>query len=345
MNKNGKLAIITPVYNTELYLRDYYESLANQTYKNFDLFIVDDGSTDGSLQLLEELERNDKRITLIRKENGGVSSARNVALEKVMESKEKYSFLYFMDSDDKIECRFLERCIQLITNTDSDLAVTSYTELTIKDQELRFKKSRFEAGRILSKMEMAKQYFEIGDEWKNDSTSNRFLNNKLFSLHRIDLKNFFFDEKLLRSNDMDLMISLLGKIQRAVIASDVFFYYRMRKSAITNTKRSGDLLICKKILENRVFRDVSSVEYIALKSLLDKTLYKSFSLSITAKDRDLYKETKKIYEKSISENIFDENSKHAFFNKAPYLIKYVWANTRLVLMNKKLQNKERHYFE
>ena len=100
------LSIIVPVYNTSKYLPRCLDSLINQTYKNIEIIVINDGSTDNSLEILESYASKDKRIKLINSENKGVSNARNLGLEKA-----KGELIGFVDSDDKIELDMYEMLI------------------------------------------------------------------------------------------------------------------------------------------------------------------------------------------------------------------------------------------
>lgn len=91
------LSIIVPVYNAEKYLKRCIDSIFHQDYQNFELLLVDDGSTDSSLQICESYKMKDSRIVVLHKENGGQSSARNMALDIA-----KGDFITFVDSDDEI---------------------------------------------------------------------------------------------------------------------------------------------------------------------------------------------------------------------------------------------------
>ena len=102
--KNPKIAIITPVYNTARYLRECLDSILSQTYKNFAVFTIDDGSTDDSGQILDEYAAKDCRIITIHKKNGGVSSARNTALDAI-ENDGSFDYITFVDSDDVVKTR------------------------------------------------------------------------------------------------------------------------------------------------------------------------------------------------------------------------------------------------
>lgn len=114
------LSIIVPVYNTEMYLEQCIWSILKQSYREFELVLVDDGSTDKSGLICDHLALSDDRIIVIHKENEGQSSARNEGL-KVAKGK----YLSFIDSDDWIDEYTFESCIKVLDN-DSDISFVQY---------------------------------------------------------------------------------------------------------------------------------------------------------------------------------------------------------------------------
>lgn len=92
-----RLSIIVPVYNTEQYLARCVESILSQSFADYELLLIDDGSTDGSGAICDEYAEKDKRVRVFHKENGGVSSARNLGLDNV-----RGEWVYFVDSDDEV---------------------------------------------------------------------------------------------------------------------------------------------------------------------------------------------------------------------------------------------------
>ena len=90
---NAKVTIVIPVYNTKEYLEHCVSSVVNQTFQDIDILLVDDGSTDGSADLCDKLANSDKRIRVIHKENGGLSSVRNLGIDKALGK-----YLMFLDS-------------------------------------------------------------------------------------------------------------------------------------------------------------------------------------------------------------------------------------------------------
>ena len=98
MENQALISVIIPVYNVEEYLHECVDSVINQTYKNLQIILVDDGSTDSSGKICDEYAENDKRITVVHQKNGGLSVARNTGL-----SNAHGDYVYFLDSDDYIK--------------------------------------------------------------------------------------------------------------------------------------------------------------------------------------------------------------------------------------------------
>ena len=96
-NTKPKISVIVPVYNVEKYLRRCVDSILTQTFTDFEVLLIDDGSTDGSGKICDEYAKKDKRVRVFHKENGGVSSARNLGLDNV-----RGRYVTFVDADDKI---------------------------------------------------------------------------------------------------------------------------------------------------------------------------------------------------------------------------------------------------
>lgn len=113
-----KVSIIVPVYNVESYLVKCIESILGQTYKNFEVIIVDDGSRDNSGLLGDQLSREDDRIHVIHKKNGGLSSARNEGLKNA-----RGKWIMFVDSDDYLSIDCLNSLVFAAKDTESQISV------------------------------------------------------------------------------------------------------------------------------------------------------------------------------------------------------------------------------
>lgn len=116
------ISVIIPVYNVEKYLKNCLDSVINQTYKNIEIILVDDGSTDNSGKICDEYAQKDLRIKVIHKENGGLSDARNVGIEQ---SIGKY--ITFIDSDDDIDTGYVRYLYELLNRNNTKMSIAAYT--------------------------------------------------------------------------------------------------------------------------------------------------------------------------------------------------------------------------
>ncbi len=150
-----KVSVIIPVYNTEKYVRQAVESICRQTLKDLEIIIVNDGSTDGSMTILEELAAQDERIKLFSQENQGQSAARNFATEKA-----KGKYIYFMDSDDFLEKDALQLCFEKAVNKNLDFVLFDAEILNPQDTtaiDLTYKRTQI----------LNKEYIYTGNELLN----------------------------------------------------------------------------------------------------------------------------------------------------------------------------------
>ncbi|MBX9987786.1 glycosyltransferase [Priestia aryabhattai] len=117
----GKISIIVPIYNVQAYLERCIESLINQTYKNIEIILVNDGSTDNCKNICELYKQRDDRIVVVHKENGGLSSARNAGIE-IATGK----YIAFVDSDDWVSIHMYKILTNLIEKYQADVAECEY---------------------------------------------------------------------------------------------------------------------------------------------------------------------------------------------------------------------------
>ena len=117
------LSIIMPVWNVEKYVADTIEAILHQSYSDFELILVDDGSTDSSAEICDRYSKIDTRVNVIHKINGGVSSARNTGLDVA-----KGDLIAFMDSDDLIDREMYEILIKNLDSTNSDVSACPFVE-------------------------------------------------------------------------------------------------------------------------------------------------------------------------------------------------------------------------
>ena len=120
---NGLISIIIPVYNLEEYIQFNIDNMLSQTYENIEVIYVDDGSSDSSAQIIKAAAQNDSRIKYYYKENGGVSSARNLGIEKAAGE-----YIMFVDGDDLINKRAVEIYYDSLKKNNTDISYSDMNE-------------------------------------------------------------------------------------------------------------------------------------------------------------------------------------------------------------------------
>lgn len=120
MNEELKCSIILPVYNVEQYLCECLETVSRQTHKNIEIILIDDGSTDHSGSIIDEFAKKDKRTKVIHKQNGGVSSARNIGIDIATGD-----YICFADSDDILEDDYVDYLLNLCLKNHAEIALTT----------------------------------------------------------------------------------------------------------------------------------------------------------------------------------------------------------------------------
>lgn len=124
MKKVGKeplISVIVPVYNVEKYVGKCLNSITNQSYKNLEIIVVDDGSTDHSSSICKDYAKKDKRIKIVRQKNGGLASARNTGLKNT-----KSGYITFVDSDDWIEKNYISTLYNGISENNADISIVRF---------------------------------------------------------------------------------------------------------------------------------------------------------------------------------------------------------------------------
>lgn len=189
-----KISIIVPVYNVEKYLSRCLNSILNQTYSHLEIIIVNDGSTDNSLNICNEFAEKDKRIVLINQRNKGLSGARNTGLRFA-----SGDYVGFIDSDDMIESDMIEDCYKIIESYSPDVITTNVLSYKRGNASYTEFRNNLPYGKILNKKEIIKHFIEpyyggymgiIPSVWS-----------KLYKLAFLKRNNHFFDETLKRSED------------------------------------------------------------------------------------------------------------------------------------------------
>lgn len=129
-----KICIVIPVYNVKLYIERCIESILAQTIDDYEVLLIDDGSTDGSADLCDLISHKSKKFITYHKPNGGAGNARNYGIEKAIERN--YQYIAFVDPDDTIEPAYLEILLKTIEENNADLAVCGYKKVLYKNRKV-----------------------------------------------------------------------------------------------------------------------------------------------------------------------------------------------------------------
>lgn len=219
--KNPLVSVIIPVYNAELYVEQCINSVLSQTYNNIEVLAINDGSSDASSKILDNLSCQDRRIRVIHKVNTGVSDTRNIGID---ESKGEY--LIFLDSDDYwVNNHFLANFVMLAINNQIDIVRGEYTEVNVKGEVLNV--SQFAQTRAI----LEKQVLD------NITFLKHIVKGEYFSVLCLYKKTYIsalrFNKKRVFLEDAEFYISLLSSKGRFLYIADTFYAYRKHSDAVS----------------------------------------------------------------------------------------------------------------
>lgn len=244
--KRNLVTIIIPVYNVAPYLEKCINSILSQTYKEIEIIVVDDGSTDESLSICKEFESQDNRVKVLHQKNAGVSSARNSALE-IMTG----NYVLFVDADDWIESNMVEVLVNELRKDElADAVFCGYKEIEDKTNRVlkKINPDRYD------KVEKEKGVAEIFGMYST------MLWNKMFRTTLLEKKTFF-DKSLKIGEDELWMIEVLKNCRSIILIGDPLYNYRYRftgasKDFTISSARMTDYESQKMVL--RAIRDYQS---------------------------------------------------------------------------------------
>ena len=214
---NDLISIIVPVYNTENYLYRCVDSVLDQTYKNIEVILVDDGSTDSSPQICDEYAKKDKRVVVVHKQNGGLSSARNAGLDIA-----KGEYIGFVDSDDFIEPYMYEDLISAIKDNLNTIGNVMYVR-------------SYESGDISPSV--------VPHNFDQDISSEKYFEELLLHVGDVSVCTKLFPKNIIGNlrfpdgilnEDLIFMVQIITKIKTVKFVGQVGYYYFVREKSISS---------------------------------------------------------------------------------------------------------------
>lgn len=226
------VAIIVPIYNVDLYIEECLNSIRNQTFKNFKVFLVNDGSTDGSKVFANNFVNIDKRFILIDQGNSGVGAARNAGL--MLAEKENFDYISFVDPDDVISLNFLEKLVDVSERESVDVTLCSYYLFDSSNGVINKKKQ--ELPEFSRKMMDVKEYVEFiygQGRWRKVFGAGGMVCRGLFSAKKVKGLRFSEERSLIEDELYSLIVA--SRVNFVQFISDKLYGYRQRDGSLVHS--------------------------------------------------------------------------------------------------------------
>ena len=303
--KNYKVSVIIAAYNIQDYIEKCLRSVCNQTYKNLEIIVVDDGSTDNTGKLADEFAKNDSRFIVIHKANGGVSSARNRGIEIA-----SGDFIGFVDGDDTIEIDMYEMLINNAIKYDADISHCGYKVID-NDKEILF----YDTRQIIIQ-DRKKGLIDLFEGTMIEPS----LCNKVFK--RGIVSNIRLDEKLKINEDLYFNILLFNKSQKSVFEDKAKYNYIKRNNSASTSnsnkiRRCTDPLKVYKMITDLYEHDMKIYPY-AKKMQIERNI-NIYNLLTLEKDIE-FKKLKNQIREYIRVNKYDIKNSNIITKKTKFMV-------------------------
>ena len=287
------VSIIVPIYNMERYLDKCIHSLVEQTYKNIEILLIDDGSTDKTPAICDEWLNKDSRIKVIHKKNGGVSSARNIGLKKCTGT-----YVAFVDSDDYVKKKYIEILLTSAVKNNCEMSIVNMIEKLPDGAEDIYTFST--PTKLLNRHDFLENLYK-------KRTYRCAIWNKLFLKKIIDDNHIFFREDVYHGEDLFFVVKFAEKCNNFYYEyNENLYYYCYREGSLSkghfNKKNASMLKICDEVI--KIYKK-NNVDSCSIKNKYIVFYY--FSLYFFNEEKNYSKqEYKKIYKKYFND-VFKSN--------------------------------------
>lgn len=310
---NIKVSVIIPIYNSEKYLKQCLDSVINQTLKEIEIIIINDGSTDNSLQIIQEYINKHSNIKLINKQNEGCYKARNIGLETA-----NGEYIAFLDSDDYVEPKIYEKLYLKAKQTNADIVSADY--YILNNNKLKTVK----LSSLIKLLEKANNTLIGAEEIILDAIHW----SRIFKKRMLFEKNIKFHSDIYMADDAFFHIVTMLNASKIVYIPDVLYTYRISiKGSITSSynERNFDCIkVAKKIMDYAI---ANSMEH-----FMPQIVAFVLRLNILGYNRVGRSYKKQYFEqmcKFIDDYSITSKTKIAFIKKALYL--YHWFGFKAVI--------------
>lgn len=244
--KNKLVSVIVPVYNVEEYLPKCIESILNQTHKNLELILVDDGSPDKCPEICDEYAKKDKRVKVIHKKNAGVSAARNDGIDSATGD-----FIAFVDSDDWIEPEMYEKLLQKQQEDDYDVVFCGFNMVIdgVTYSVYEDSKAQFTSSKDITYL-LRHENLKLIDKQKYVTSNNINCFTVRFLYKKEIFDKIHFNEKLNYMEDVKILTEIfLNENLKVSYIDDSMYNYLIRKTSLSHGALSNMLSKSKNFLD------------------------------------------------------------------------------------------------
>lgn len=331
MEKEDLVSVIVPIYNASKYLKKTIECIINQSYKNLEIILLNDGSTDDSLSICYEYQSNDSRIIVIDKANSGQGDTRNKGIDLATGK-----FIFFADSDDFMDLKLIEIAVQGIEDSNSDLYIFNYYH--------SYEKKDGDRSNIEERNFMEGDYILDSDKSRLKFITNIFLNygcgfevwNRLYRTNIIKESKIRFPVfKPVIAEDVCFNLFYLMHIHSLKVTNERLYYYLYRQDSSMGADRKMVRLNQYNRLSKCLYDYLNTINYNYMKenygAIHIKLLYHEL---MNVSSKDLKKEFNKIEDISFSRSRLKESKLISFIIIFGFIkgIKYFWLSKQYRLI-------------
>lgn len=308
-----KVSFIVPAYNVSMYIRECIESIINQTEKEIEIIIVDDGSSDDTPSICDEYMEKDDRIIVIHKQNGGLSSARLAGFEKATGQ-----YVLFVDGDDYIESDMARKLVLSAEENNSDVVLCGYYTNS-KDQQAEYYLSLVK-NIICGRDDITQNYIQPFTGTKKGGVNlPRFLCFKLLKRELIKA-DFFKHENIYFSEDIVFNLLYTDYVNTISIVNEPLYHYRLNPASLSNKYRPNKwqmylnlIVFLKQYMTERNIEIDSERLYDTVATAIFSSIDNAV---ISGKYKTFIKEISMIRGEKIVQDLLKNNREHGSFSTA-----------------------------
>lgn len=291
------ISIIVPIYNLGTYLQGCLESILRSSYQDYELILVDDGSTDGSNDVCDSYALKDNRIRVIHKENSGVSTARNRGLEEA-----QGEFIMFVDGDDQIHPNMIEWLLDAIQSGDYDFAMAYGVKMKGTLQEIEEKINEndlaFPTKKVISQSQYITRMYSLDYQYQ-------VIWNKLYK--KTFIQGLFFIEAM--AEDVEWLNRMALRMRSAVVLNAELYYYIQRKDSLVhnwNSLENLDRINTYMLCLNEIPKEKGDYRAMCLKTVYSVMLSFRRHFRHTHLEKEANERCKIVFKETIAEFLHSE---------------------------------------